>query len=46
MDLFKPAFLVHGHVHLYDLNARRETLYKQTRVVNGYDHLVIDTEMS
>ncbi len=44
MDIFKPKYLVHGHVHLYDLNATRETRYKETRVVNAYDHLVIEME--
>jgi len=42
MDLFKPRYLVHGHVHLYDLNEGRETLYNQTRVVNAFDHMVLD----
>ncbi len=42
--LFKPRYLVHGHVHLYDLNASRETLVDSTRVVNAYDHHVIEIE--
>ena len=45
MDIFKPKFLIHGHVHLYDLNAQRETVYKETRVVNAYDHAVIEIEV-
>ena len=44
MRIFKPAYLIHGHVHLYDLNARRETRYHETSVLNAYDHIVIDRE--
>ena len=44
MNLFKPSYLIHGHIHLYDLNAIRETRYRDTIVLNAYDHIVIDTE--
>ena len=42
MRVFKPAYLVHGHVHLYDRNADREARYRQTRIVNAYDHVLIE----
>jgi hypothetical protein len=44
MRTFKPRFLVHGHVHLYDRNAAREARYGSTRIINAYDHVVIDLE--
>lgn len=44
MRVFKPRYLVHGHVHLYDMNARRVSNYCETKVVNVYDHYVIDWE--
>ncbi len=44
MRVFKPKFLVHGHVHLYDRNAAREALYRRTRIVNAFDHAVIEVE--
>jgi Icc-related predicted phosphoesterase len=44
MRTFKPAYLVHGHVHLYDLNAVRSSTYRQTRVINAFGHYVIDTK--
>ncbi len=44
MRTFKPRFLIHGHIHLYDLNEPRTTRYCSTSVVNAYDHVVIDTE--
>ncbi len=42
---FQPAFLVHGHVHLYDRNAPRETAVGSTRVINAYDHIILDWEV-
>ena len=44
MRWFKPRFLVHGHVHLYDLNENRWTTYLNTQVVNAYEHTVIELE--
>jgi len=44
MRVFRPRFLVHGHVHLYDARETRETRYQGTRVVNAYGHVVLDTE--
>ena len=44
MRTFKPRYLVHGHVHLYDRNAAREAQYGSTTVINAYDHVVIDLE--
>ena len=44
MRRFKPKYLVHGHIHLYNLNEVRKTLYHKTMVVNAYDHCVIDFE--
>jgi hypothetical protein len=44
MRIFKPRFLVHGHVHLYDRNAVREARYLSTRIVNAYDHTVVQLE--
>lgn len=41
---FRPRYLVHGHVHLYDRNALREQVVGDTRVVNAYDHVVITME--
>jgi predicted phosphodiesterase len=45
MRKFKPAYLVHGHTHLYSASAVRITRYEQTAVVNAYDHVVIDVEI-
>ncbi|MDR1212426.1 MAG: metallophosphoesterase [Spirochaetaceae bacterium] len=44
IEVFKPAYLVHGHVHLYDLNSVRDSKYRTTRVINAFGHYVIDVK--
>ena len=39
---FRPALLVHGHIHLYDLQARRVTEVENTTVVNAYSRVIIE----
>ncbi|MDR2444435.1 MAG: metallophosphoesterase [Spirochaetaceae bacterium] len=45
MKVFKPKYLIHGHIHLYDLAEKRKTVYHKTMVVNAYSHFVIDIEV-
>lgn len=44
MRRFKPRYLLHGHIHLYDLNEERTTRYRETQVINVYDHYVLEVE--
>lgn len=44
MRVFRPRYLVHGHIHLFSGGAARTTRYRQTTVVNAYDHVVIEVE--
>lgn len=44
MRIFKPEYLIHGHIHLYDINAVRRTRYYQTTVINAYNHYVVELE--
>jgi Icc-related predicted phosphoesterase len=44
MRVFKPKYLIHGHIHLYDLSDVRTTRYKDTLVVNAFSHYIIETE--
>jgi Icc-related predicted phosphoesterase len=44
MQRYKPKYLIHGHIHLYNLSDVRSTVYGNTRVINAYNHYVIDTE--
>lgn len=41
MDIFKPKYLIHGHIHLIDSNARRKVVYRQTKIVNVYQSYVL-----
>jgi Icc-related predicted phosphoesterase len=43
MKTFKPRYLVHGHIHLYDLSDTRRTNWMKTEVINAYSHYIIDT---
>ena len=41
---FKPSYLVHGHIHLYDMNSPRITKTENTTVVNAYSHTILKLE--
>jgi Icc-related predicted phosphoesterase len=43
MKTFRPKYLVHGHIHLYDLADVRSTQWGTTTVINAYSHYVLDT---
>jgi hypothetical protein len=45
MRVFKPRYLVHGHIHLYSSAGGRTTRFGETTVVNAYDHVVLDLEV-
>jgi len=44
MKVFKPRYLVHGHIHLYDLCDVRCTKWEETMVVNAYSHYIINMD--
>lgn len=44
MRVFRPRFLVHGHVHLYDLASPRVSEYGGTKVVNAFGHFLLEWE--
>jgi Icc-related predicted phosphoesterase len=44
IKIFKPRFLIHGHIHLYDLSDSRRTQWNGTEVINAYSHYVIDMD--
>jgi len=44
MRSFKPKYLIHGHVHLHDINGKRSSRYFNTTVINAYDHIVFNME--
>ncbi len=46
MKTFKPRYLIHGHIHLYDLQDVRVSRYMDTTVINAYSHFILDTGAS
>ena len=42
MDKYNPKFLLHGHVHLDDINSVREHVYGSTRIINVYNHYLLN----
>ena len=45
LQRFKPTYMVHGHIHLYDLREERIGKYYDSTVVNAYAHYVIELPM-
>ena len=42
---FRPAYQLHGHVHLYDRSQSPVTTFEETEVVNVYPFRVLDLEV-
>ncbi|MBO4859125.1 MAG: metallophosphoesterase [Treponema sp.] len=42
IEKFKPTFMVHGHIHLYDIREERVTKHNDTTIVNAYAHWVLE----
>lgn len=42
LQKFSPKYMVHGHIHLYDMREERVGKYFDTTVINAYSHYVID----
>ncbi len=45
MDRYKPRYLIHGHTHLYRLDAKRVTQYGETTIINTYGYQVIEIDI-
>lgn len=46
LERFKPKYMVHGHIHLYDLQESRITQYHQTEIINVFSHYILDIPWS
>lgn len=45
LDKYRPAFFVHGHVHLnYGTKYPRQSTYKDTKVINAYERYIFEFE--
>ena len=38
LEVFKPAYHFHGHIHNYKANVNPETLFRETRVINTFQY--------
>jgi hypothetical protein len=45
LEWFRPAYQLHGHVHLYDRNEPYKTSFHDTDVINVYPYRVLDLEL-
>jgi Icc-related predicted phosphoesterase len=44
LNKFTPKYMIHGHIHLYDLQAPRISTYDKTTVINAYSHYILEIE--
>ena len=45
LDKYQPQYLIHGHMHLsYGRDKCTERTYGQTRVLNAYEKIILETE--
>lgn len=42
IEKFKPTYLIHGHIHLYDMREERIGVYNGTTVINAYAHHILE----
>ena len=42
MRKFSPKYLLHGHIHLYNLNTPRMANYKNTKIINVYSRYELE----
>lgn len=45
MKKFKPRYFLHGHIHLYDLQAPRITQYNETTVINVFSNYLLEFDI-
>ncbi len=46
VEKYKPTYMVHGHIHLYDLREERIGKYWDTMIVNAYAHTTIELPLT
>lgn len=44
VTLFKPRYLIHGHIHLYDRNAPWQATLGDTRIINVYPYQKLELD--
>jgi len=44
MRVFSPRYLLHGHIHLIDMNGKRVRMYHKTKVINVYSSYLLEED--
>lgn len=42
---FKPKYMIHGHIHLYDLQEKRISVWESTTIINAFSHYIFEYEV-
>ena len=42
IEKFKPTYMIHGHIHLYDMREERIGVYNNTTVIDAYAHHLLE----
>ena len=42
LKTFKPKYMIHGHIHLYDYHDERVTLFESTTIINAFSHYMLE----
>jgi uncharacterized protein len=45
MRVFRPRYLLHGHIHLYRLDTVRETQFEETTILNVYPYRLLTIDV-
>lgn len=42
LHLFSPHYHLHGHVHMNYAGAKQDLIYRDTKILNGYNYRIVD----
>lgn len=42
LEKFKPTYMIHGHIHLYDIQDIRVSNFSDTTIINAFSHYIVD----
>ncbi|MGL4981739.1 MAG: metallophosphoesterase [Treponemataceae bacterium] len=42
LQKFKPKYMIHGHIHLYDAQDIRVSKFEETTIINAYSHYILN----
>jgi Icc-related predicted phosphoesterase len=45
LKMFKPRYMLHGHIHLYRNDTVKETVFEETTILNIYPNKILDIDI-